>query len=301
MRVPFRNFAGFALAFGFGAALLAASPCMAQSSNAPISLSSPGYGQEFSTPSSPRSSTDLPVSEVKSYSVAPAVSGNDFSGGSTYSQPVSNTDLDSGALRDARALVLSSEATLYRLMSNSGVKKSLDNLLPTARGILIVPSFTRAGFLVGGAWGNGVLLARHPSGQWSSPAFYRLTAGSIGLQIGIQDNEMIYMIMTEAGLRAVMEDQFKGGATASATFLFVGGGADASTTTNVGADIYGFSQSIGLYGGLNLEGTAVEPRYNWNRAVYGEGTSPTSIVIDGRFNSPIADGLRGFLNSRNTR
>lgn len=296
MRISSRNFAGFALAFGFGVSVLVPSSGLAQTS-----LSNPGYGQEFSTPPASRSGSDLPVSEVKSYPVAPAASGGGASSSASSGGFMTEAPLDPEALRDARALVLSSEATLYRLMSDSGVKKSLDNLLPNARGILIVPSFTRAGFLFGGAWGNGVLMARLPSGQWSSPAFYRLTAGSIGLQIGVQDNEMIYMIMTDAGLRAVMDDQFKGGATASATFLFVGGGADASTTTNVGADIYGFSQSIGLYGGLNLEGTAVEPRYNWNRAVYGEGTSPAAIVLDGRFSSPIADGLRGFLSGRNGR
>ncbi|MBE1236540.1 lipid-binding SYLF domain-containing protein [Phaeovibrio sulfidiphilus] len=296
---------------------------LAQAANgSPVDLTSPAWGDEFSQPT--MVAPPPPVHSAggsdsygggASYDGASGASGASGAPGaprgakpplrtgttgatSSGSQYMTAPPTDAEARRDARALILASEATLYRMMTDGGSAKSLNDLLPKARGLLIVPSFTRAGFIVGGAWGNGILMTRLRDGSWSSPAFYRLTAGSLGLQVGIQDAEIVFLLMTEAGIRAVMQDQFKGGATASATFLFVGGGAEASTTTNVGADIYGFSQSTGLYGGLNLEGTAVEPRYSWNQAIYGPGLSPAAIAVDGRAQTPLADGLKEFLAGR---
>lgn len=199
------------------------------------------------------------------------------------------------AYADARAALSGAEATLVRLTTTSGFKDALASLIQRARAVMIIPDFYKAGFILGAAYGNGVLLARQPDGRFSDPAFYRLTAGSIGFQAGIQTNEVIMCIMTDAGLKAVLEDQFKGGANASATFFLVGGGADASTTTDLGEDIYAFSHSVGLFGGAGLEGTAIEPRHDWNVALYGSGTTPDAILFQGRVGTPFAESLKHLL------
>src|ERR1700712_2561987 len=82
-------------------------------------------------------------------------------------------------------------------------------VLRKARAVLFCPRVFRAGFLFGGQGGGCVLVARDGGGSWSSPAFYGMGAGSFGFQAGIQDSEVMMMIMTDRGLRAVMDDQFK--------------------------------------------------------------------------------------------
>ena len=89
------------------------------------------------------------------------------------------------------------------------------SMLPQARAVMICPRVFRAGFLIAGEGGGCVLLARGGQGSWSSPAFYSLSSGSVGLQAGVQDAEVMMMILTENGLRSVMDNQFKLGGNAS--------------------------------------------------------------------------------------
>ncbi len=103
-------------------------------------------------------------------------------------------------------------------------------MLRRARAAMICPQVFRAGFLFGGQGGDCVLVARDGGGSWSSPAFYGLGSGSFGFQAGMQDSEVMMMILTEKGLRAVMDDQFKLGADAGAVFVQWGGGVEGATT-----------------------------------------------------------------------
>src|ERR1700712_3980378 len=82
-------------------------------------------------------------------------------------------------------------------------------VLRQARATMICPRVFRAGFLFGAQGGGCVLVARDGNGSWSSPAFYGMGSGSFGFQAGIQDSEIMMMILTDRGLRAVMDDQFK--------------------------------------------------------------------------------------------
>ena len=97
------------------------------------------------------------------------------------------------------------------------------NLLPQAqrRHDLAHASFAPA-FLFGGEGGGCALVARAGQGSWSSPAFYAMGGGSFGLQIGIQDAEIVMMILTDVGLRAVMDSQFRLGADASVALVTIG-------------------------------------------------------------------------------
>ena len=142
-------------------------------------------------------------------------------------------------------------------------------MLRRARGVMICPRVFKAGFFFGGEGGACVLLARAGNGTWSYPAFYGMGSGSFGLQIGIQDSQFIMMIMTEKGLHAVLDSQFKFGADASIAIATIGAGVQGSTTGALGADIIAFSQSRGLYGGISIEGSLMGQRSEWNRAYYG--------------------------------
>ena len=172
---------------------------------------------------------------------------------------------------------------------------SLRRWMARARGVLVVPSLVKAGFLIGGEGGNGVLLARRADNSWSYPAFCTIGAASIGFQVGIQDSQVMFVIMSDKGLRAMMSDEVKLGADASLAVGPVGGGVEGATTTALNADIYSYARAKGLFAGVSFEGAVVKSRPSHNTAYYGRGATPRAIVIDGRFANPEADGLRRAL------
>ncbi|MGD9948708.1 MAG: lipid-binding SYLF domain-containing protein [Desulfobulbus sp.] len=160
-----------------------------------------------------------------------------------------------------------------------------------ARGIFIVPQMLRGGFIVGGSGGRGVLLAQDPgTGKWSSPAFYSMGALSFGFQIGADASEIILLIMTDRGLNALLSTDFKLGADVAVAAGPVGVSAKAQS-----ADILAFGRSQGLYGGVSLEGAVVSPLDDWNRQYYGRPVQIFDILINLKWQNPLADPLRRML------
>ena len=168
-------------------------------------------------------------------------------------------------------------------------------LLPQARAVMICPRIFHAGFIFGGEGGGCVLLARGGQGSWSSPAFYSMGGGSFGLQAGIQDAEVMMMILTDNGLRSVMDSQFRLGGTASVALVTIGGGVEGATTTNLNADIVAFERTRGLFAGVSIQGSVMSSDSGGDQAYYGQPVGPVDIVMAMRVNNPAADPLRAVL------
>ena len=124
--------------------------------------------------------------------------------------------------------------------------------------------FLHAGFIFGGAGGNGTLLVRDNPGNWSYPAFYTVSSGSVGLQAGAEVAEVILMIRSQRGADAMLSNSFKVGTDASVAAGPVGAGAQVQTS-----DILAFSRSKGLYGGVNLDGSVISPVMPGTRHIIG--------------------------------
>jgi SH3 domain-containing YSC84-like protein 1 len=198
------------------------------------------------------------------------------------------------AQSDQQTLVDRSTLALQDMISQS-LSDDPRRALAHARAVMICPRVFKAGFFFGGEGGACVLLARAGNGTWSYPAFYGMGSGSFGLQIGIQDAEFIMLIMTERGLNAVLDSQFKLGADASLAIATIGAGVQGSTTGALGADIIAFSQTRGLYGGISLEGSLMGQRVSWDQAYYGQGFDARQIIINMQGANPGADPLRDVL------
>lgn len=169
--------------------------------------------------------------------------------------------------------------------------------IPSARGLLIVPSSVKAGFLVGAEGGSGVLIARTADGGWGYPAFYTLGAASFGLQVGVQDTETVLVIRNDGALRSILKHQGKLGADIGVTGGFYGAGMEASTTTNLRVDVLAFTNAkVGAFAGASLEGAALVRRRDFNESFYGAGATPEAIVLEGRHRNPKADKLRSVLD-----
>lgn len=169
-------------------------------------------------------------------------------------------------------------------------------VLRRARAVVICPRVFKAGFLFGGQGGDCVLTARDAAGSWSSPAFYGLGGASFGFQAGVEDAQVMFLIMNDRGLRAIMDTQLKLGAGASATFVDLGGGVEGATTTALTADIVGFSRARGLYAGITLGGSMLSSKSDWNQLYYGKPVGTPQIVIGMEATNPGADPLREILS-----
>ncbi len=193
-----------------------------------------------------------------------------------------------------RELLAKAQFTLERFTTSD---KMVDAraLARKAKAIMIFPSLLKGAFFLGGEGGNGVLLARRADGTWSYPAFYSLASVSFGLQVGGQSSEALLLIMTSDALRAIMTDQVKLGGDVSAAAGPTGSGVEASSSTDVGTDIYTYSNTSGLFIGASLEGAVIARREDFNGNLYGGIVDPRKIVLDGEGQNPVADPLRADL------
>jgi len=156
----------------------------------------------------------------------------------------------------------------------------LVDLASRAKAIIIVPNMIRAAFFFGGRGGNAIMLVRGENGQWSPPAFYTIGGISWGLQIGGQTSELVITVMTEKGLNAIMHRAVTLGADAGLAIGELGKGVNAATGMGLKSDLYAFARSEGLFVGVSLEGSVIAPREIWNQQLYGEQSTPESILVD---------------------
>ena len=162
------------------------------------------------------------------------------------------------------------------------------NNVGKAKGILIVPVSIKGGFIIGGSGGVGVFLDRGQANDLSYPGFYQLASVTFGLQAGGDVSEIVMLVMSEKGRNALLTTEFKLGGDVSVAAGPVGAGAKAQT-----ADVIAFSRTKGgVFGGLNIEGSVVNPKDNWNSLYYGQPVTPSQILVTRAVSNPNADPLR---------
>jgi lipid-binding SYLF domain-containing protein len=193
----------------------------------------------------------------------------------------------------AQDLVDAATITVDRMRRDPD-RQAMNALIARSHGVMVFPSLIKGGLIWGGQGGSGVLLARNESG-WSAPAFYSMGGISWGLQIGVQDSEVIMVVMSEKGMEAVTRRGVKLGADASVAAGPEGASAQGAAS-NLTFDIYVFANTAGAFAGLSVEGAWVESRDDFNHAYYGRAElEPTDIVRRRLANNPGADRLRAAL------
>ena len=158
-------------------------------------------------------------------------------------------------------------------------------ILGKAEAVAIFPDTVKAGFIVGGMRGRGVLSARSAAG-WSSPSFLTLTGGSFGLQIGGQAADIVLVINDRRGLENLVRNQFKIGADASVAAGPVGRDAQAATDIQLRAQILSYSRARGLFAGVTINGSTIREDRDANERFYGKRLQMKQIVFDGAAGAP---------------
>jgi lipid-binding SYLF domain-containing protein len=190
------------------------------------------------------------------------------------------------ALLMARMLMAQEETPDKRLRSSAAAFQEImaapdraipRSLLERARCIVIVPGMKKAAFLVGGEYGRGFAFCRVP-GSWSAPAPVRLTGGSFGAQLGADSADIVLLLMNQRGLERLFSDKFSIGADLAAAAGPVGRDAKADTDILLRAEILSWSRARGIFAGVSLNGTVVEPDRAEAIRLYGRPWSNREII-----------------------
>jgi SH3 domain-containing YSC84-like protein 1 len=165
------------------------------------------------------------------------------------------------------------------------------NLMDKARCVVVMPSVLKAAFVVGGSFGRGAMVCRTGkefNGPWGAPAMYALEGGSVGLQVGGEATDFVFLIMNDRGADSLLHSKVKLGADISAAAGPKGRSAEADSDAFMRAEILSYSRARGVFAGVSLEGSTLRPDEDANRKLYGEDMSAVKIISESHREAPPA-------------
>jgi lipid-binding SYLF domain-containing protein len=168
-----------------------------------------------------------------------------------------------------------------------------EEVLDHAKCIAVVPHLLKGGFVFGAENGRGVATCRTPNG-WSAPAFFAITGGSWGLQIGVEGIDLVLVIQSDKGMNDLIQSKFEIGGDVSAAAGPVGRHASADTDWKLNTEILTYSRAKGIFAGITLNGAGIRRDDDSTEAMYGHDI-PTRSILTGAVPPP--PGASAFLDA----
>jgi lipid-binding SYLF domain-containing protein len=171
-----------------------------------------------------------------------------------------------------------------------------DKLLDEARAIIVIPDTIKAGLVIGGRRGHGLMSVKLADGAWSNPAFIKITGGSIGFQAGVQSADVVLAFMGNRNVDGLVNGKFTLGADAAIAAGPVGRNAAAATDGQFQSEILSWSRARGLFVGVALDGAVLQIDDKANLAAYGPDTTPR-MIFEGRATGSPSDAMVAFRDA----
>jgi len=192
---------------------------------------------------------------------------------------------------DAKEVVDKASITIGLLTGDKDFV-TLGPALAKAKGVLVFPEVLKAGFVLGGSGGTGVLLVRDPkTGDWGGPAFYTMGSASLGFQAGASSAEMVMVINSQKAVDSLYTNKVKLGGDASVALGPKGVGTGGSIT----ADFVVYAKTKGAFAGMAVDGSVVDVRQKLNAGYYGKPVTPVEILVKGEVSNPDSAKLQAAL------
>jgi lipid-binding SYLF domain-containing protein len=185
------------------------------------------------------------------------------------------------AAQRAEARMTLSAQEVFKAFTSVPEKELPAALLRHAWAIAILPDVKKAGFIIGGQAGRGVLVAKARDGTWSRPLFLTLAGGSVGFQAGIQSADILLFFRTRDSVERVLRGKYTLGVGASLAAGSLGRDAAAVTDQDLKAEIYSYARTRGLFAGLALQGTSLDVDFDANSDYYGKEITSAQEVLSG--------------------
>lgn len=171
------------------------------------------------------------------------------------------------------------------------------SVLAKADCVVILPSVKKFAVGVGGSGGRGPMSCRggdNFTGKWSPPAMYSIAGASAGLQIGGSSTDYVLLLMAPKAVEAVVKGKSKIGSDMTAA-----AGPSGSSASTASADVLTYSRAKGLFAGVSLNGSTLDPDSDANQRIYDQPTSIHAIVRDnGVKPTPAGQALMTLLDSK---
>jgi len=187
---------------------------------------------------------------------------------------------------------LDNAATVLQQVTSAPDKGIPQEVLSGAKCVAVVPKMVKAGFGIGGQHGRGVATC-NVNGTWSAPAFFSLSGGSFGFQIGAEGVDLVILVMNQNGMQALLSDKFQVGGDASAAAGPVGRDATAAADWKA-HPLLTYSRSKGAFAGVSLNGAVMTQDKDATDAFYGQPMASQQI-LSGAVQAP--PEAKGFLNA----
>ena len=172
-------------------------------------------------------------------------------------------------------------------------------LISQAKAILIFPTLIKAGFLVGGRYGEGVASMRaKKNGEFGPPTFLTQAGLSFGFQVGAEAVDLVLLVMTKRGLESLLKDELTLGADAAVSAGPIGRHAEAAFDIGMQGEIYSYSRSKGAFAGVSLKGAVISTDKKANHAYYGQFLKAKDILIRNKVKKIPKSGKR-FIKGLN--
>jgi lipid-binding SYLF domain-containing protein len=181
-----------------------------------------------------------------------------------------------GSKGDAK--LLNEATTVLTEIRNAPDSGIPERVWAKAECVVVIPGMKKAGFIIGGEFGEGVLSCKHGN-AWGAPVFMQLAKGSAGLQAGFQSTDLVLVVMNQAGVDKLLRNKVTLGADASIAAGPVGRTASAGTDAQMTAEMLAYSRSKGLFAGIDLSGGTLKPDTDANAAMYGANASARDIAL----------------------
>src|SRR4051794_11572636 len=149
----------------------------------------------------------------------------------------------------ASAATFANEAT--RLTTAATALREIRNEIPQeywtrARCVLVIPELKKAAFIFGGEYGKGAMSCRN-GGDWTPPVFMQLAKGSWGFQAGVEQADLVLLVMNDSGVQKLLKNKVNLGADATIAAGPLGRRNGVSTDAAITAEILSYSRSKGLF------------------------------------------------------
>jgi lipid-binding SYLF domain-containing protein len=182
---------------------------------------------------------------------------------------------------------------LQQMLSDQNIPS---DVIAKANCVIVLPNVKKGGFIVGGSGGRGPMVCRSNStGKWSAPAMFNIGGVSVGLQAGETHSDYVLLVMNENAVNAILNGKTELGKDATAA----AGPSGATAASVSGNDILTYKRSQGLFAGVSLSGSSLEPDNDANKRLYGRSITPQEIVEGNAVPTPIAaQGMVTLLDSK---
>ncbi len=195
---------------------------------------------------------------------------------------------------DDEQTIRNATAVLQAMLASKDVPPSV---VAKADCIIILPSVKKFAVGVGGSGGRGPMSCRSGAnfaGKWSPPAMYSVAGASAGLQIGGSSTDYVLLLMAPKAVEAIVNGKSKIGSDVSAA-----AGPSGATASTGSADVLTYSRAKGLFAGVSLDGSTLDPDSNANQRIYDKPTSVHAIVRDSVVKpTPAGQALMTELDSK---